>query len=204
MKELKLDVLLEERTGDTVTAVCRRRGISRETFYVYRRRYQAEQALRARVAERPLAGRRDRGSAGGRLALMGRRLPRRPRPLPTLRARLPDAKRGGRLGLLRRGQLRLRPTSAAALGQPPQLHRAPVRRDRRLRAQAGRGRRADQRRTRAPADARQAGALSPHAQGVARRRGAAEPPRAAAGSARALPLPLRMKVKWLVGRAAPL
>ncbi len=43
MRELKLDVLSEpERTGDTVTEVCRRRGISRETFYVYRRRYQAE------------------------------------------------------------------------------------------------------------------------------------------------------------------
>jgi transposase-like protein len=35
MKELKLDVLLEpKRTGDTVTEVCRRRGLSRETFYL--------------------------------------------------------------------------------------------------------------------------------------------------------------------------
>lgn len=43
MKELKLDVLSEpERTGDTVTEVCRRRGLSRQTFYDYRRRYQAE------------------------------------------------------------------------------------------------------------------------------------------------------------------
>jgi transposase InsO family protein len=43
MKELKLEVLLEpERTGDTVTEVCRRRGLSRETFYLYRRRYRAE------------------------------------------------------------------------------------------------------------------------------------------------------------------
>jgi transposase InsO family protein len=43
MKELKLDVLSEpERTGDTVSEVCRRRGISRETFYVYRRRYRSE------------------------------------------------------------------------------------------------------------------------------------------------------------------
>ena len=43
MKELKLEVLLEpERSGDTVTEVCRRRGLSRETFYLYRRRYQAD------------------------------------------------------------------------------------------------------------------------------------------------------------------
>jgi len=42
MEAVKLDVLLEpERTGDSVTEVCRRRGISRETFYVYRRRYLA-------------------------------------------------------------------------------------------------------------------------------------------------------------------
>jgi transposase InsO family protein len=60
MKELKLDVLLEpERTGDTVTEVCRRRGISRQTFYVYRRRYGAEgpAGLEAR-------SRRPRGSPG--------------------------------------------------------------------------------------------------------------------------------------------
>src|SRR5438093_2840183 len=45
MEAVKLDVLLEpERTGDSVTEVCRRRGISRETFYVYRRRYLAEGA----------------------------------------------------------------------------------------------------------------------------------------------------------------
>jgi transposase InsO family protein len=43
MEELRLEVLLEpERTGDSVAEVCRRRGISRETFYVYRRRYLAE------------------------------------------------------------------------------------------------------------------------------------------------------------------
>jgi homeodomain-containing protein len=36
-------VLLEpERTGDTVTEVCRRRGLSRETFYLYQRHYRAE------------------------------------------------------------------------------------------------------------------------------------------------------------------
>jgi transposase InsO family protein len=43
MDELKLQVLREPgRTGDTVAEVCRRRGISRETFYLYRRRYLAE------------------------------------------------------------------------------------------------------------------------------------------------------------------
>ena len=43
MEELKLEVLLEpERTGDSVVEVCRRRGISRQTFYTYRRRYLAE------------------------------------------------------------------------------------------------------------------------------------------------------------------
>lgn len=43
MDELKLQVLQEPaRTGDTVAEVCRRRGISRETFYLYRRRYLEE------------------------------------------------------------------------------------------------------------------------------------------------------------------
>jgi transposase InsO family protein len=43
MEELKLEVLLEaERTGDTVAAVCRRRGISRASFYRYRRRFLEE------------------------------------------------------------------------------------------------------------------------------------------------------------------
>jgi len=43
MEELKLQVLYEpERTGETVAEVCRRRGISRETFYLYRRRYGEE------------------------------------------------------------------------------------------------------------------------------------------------------------------
>ncbi len=43
MGELRLEVLLEpERTGDTIAEVCRRRGISRQTFYRYRRRYEAE------------------------------------------------------------------------------------------------------------------------------------------------------------------
>ena len=43
MAELRLQVILEpERTGDTVAEVCRRHGISRETFYEYRRRYLAE------------------------------------------------------------------------------------------------------------------------------------------------------------------
>jgi len=43
MEELKLQVLREpERTGETVAEVCRRRGISRETFYLYRRRFGEE------------------------------------------------------------------------------------------------------------------------------------------------------------------
>ena len=40
MAELRLEVLLEaERTGMSVTEVCRRYGISRQTYYRYRRRY---------------------------------------------------------------------------------------------------------------------------------------------------------------------
>jgi transposase-like protein len=43
MAELRLEVLLEaERTGLTVAEVCRRYGISRQTYYRYRRRYLAE------------------------------------------------------------------------------------------------------------------------------------------------------------------
>jgi transposase InsO family protein len=43
MNELKLDVLLEpDRTGDSVAEVCRRRGISRASYYRYRRRYLDE------------------------------------------------------------------------------------------------------------------------------------------------------------------
>jgi transposase InsO family protein len=43
MAELRLDVLLEaERTGATVAEVCRRHGISRDTYYRYRRRYLTE------------------------------------------------------------------------------------------------------------------------------------------------------------------
>jgi transposase InsO family protein len=43
MAELRLEVLLEaERTGMSVTDVCRRYGISRQTYYRYRRRYLAE------------------------------------------------------------------------------------------------------------------------------------------------------------------
>lgn len=45
MKELKLEVLLEpERTGDSVLEVCRRRGLSRASYYRYRRRYLDEGA----------------------------------------------------------------------------------------------------------------------------------------------------------------
>ena len=44
MAEMRLDVLLEAaHRGETVTAVCQRHGsISRETFSVYRRSFQAE------------------------------------------------------------------------------------------------------------------------------------------------------------------
>ena len=43
MAELRLEVLQEpERTGATVAEVCRRHGISRETFYQYRRRFLQE------------------------------------------------------------------------------------------------------------------------------------------------------------------
>lgn len=43
MAEIRLEVLLEvARSGETVAAVCKRHGISRETYYVYRRRFQAE------------------------------------------------------------------------------------------------------------------------------------------------------------------
>ena len=43
MEELKLEVLFEpERSGESVAAVCRRRGISRASFYRYRQRYLAE------------------------------------------------------------------------------------------------------------------------------------------------------------------
>ena len=43
MEQLRMEVVLEpERTGDSVAEVCRRRGISRETFYVYRRRYLSD------------------------------------------------------------------------------------------------------------------------------------------------------------------
>jgi len=43
MAEMRLEVLLEaERTGMSVTEVCRRFGISRQTYYRYRNRYLAE------------------------------------------------------------------------------------------------------------------------------------------------------------------
>jgi transposase-like protein len=43
MAEIRLDVLLEpERTGASVAEVCRRHGISRDTYYRYRRRYLEE------------------------------------------------------------------------------------------------------------------------------------------------------------------
>jgi transposase InsO family protein len=43
MAEIRLDVLLEaKRSGESVAQVCRRHGISRDTYYRYRRRYLAE------------------------------------------------------------------------------------------------------------------------------------------------------------------
>ena len=43
MAELRLDVLTEpSRTGETVADVCRRYGISRDTYYRYRCRYLAQ------------------------------------------------------------------------------------------------------------------------------------------------------------------
>src|SRR5688500_19847630 len=60
MNELKLEVLLEpERTGDSVVEVCRRRGISRASFYRYRRRYLEQ----GRAGLEPRS-RRPRGSPG--------------------------------------------------------------------------------------------------------------------------------------------
>ena len=45
MEELRLEVLLEpERTGESIVAVCARRGISRASFYRYRRRFLEEGA----------------------------------------------------------------------------------------------------------------------------------------------------------------
>ncbi len=47
MAELRLEVLMEaERSGESVAAVCRGFGISRDTFYQYRWRYLAEGAQR--------------------------------------------------------------------------------------------------------------------------------------------------------------
>ena len=43
LMELKLGVLSESaRSGETVAEVCRRNGISRASYYRYRRRYLAE------------------------------------------------------------------------------------------------------------------------------------------------------------------
>lgn len=54
MTELRAAILQEpELTGDSVTAVCARHGISRDTFYRYRRRFKA--AGEAGLQERPRA-----------------------------------------------------------------------------------------------------------------------------------------------------
>lgn len=43
MAEMRFEVLLEAaRSGETVTSICQRHGISRETYYVYLRRFRAE------------------------------------------------------------------------------------------------------------------------------------------------------------------
>ena len=43
MAEMRLEVLLEAvRSGETVTEVCRRPGISRKTYYLYRNRFRTE------------------------------------------------------------------------------------------------------------------------------------------------------------------
>jgi transposase-like protein len=72
MEELKLQVLLEpERTGESVAELCARHGISRASFYRYRRRYLEEGAAglepREEAAHRlaipsPQAGGRGRGA----------------------------------------------------------------------------------------------------------------------------------------------
>jgi hypothetical protein len=56
MTELRLEVLLEpQRTGESVAEVCRRREISRQSYYRFKRRYEAEgpEGLEAR-SRRPL------------------------------------------------------------------------------------------------------------------------------------------------------
>lgn len=66
LKQLKLEVLLEPgRTGDSVAEVGRRRGISRQTFYRYRRRYEAEGA--SGLEPRPRTPVRPRGRMDARL-----------------------------------------------------------------------------------------------------------------------------------------
>jgi transposase len=279
MEELKLGVLLEpERTGETVAEVCERHGISRASFYRYRRRYleegvagltprsrrprsspaQIEPTLEARIVE--LRRRHQRWGARRIYAELGRagieppavatihralrrnhlvapQPPRRPKATKRFEREvandlwqidgtqvrlaggeaawvvdcLDDHARyllsaiacaspsgAGGLGLLPLRQLLLRAAASAPLRQPLQLHRPPARDHGRVRAQARQGRgRADQRRARPPADAGQARALPPHAQGVARRRGTSGRPRAPAAPARPLPKPLQR------GAAAP-
>ncbi len=69
MAEIRLEVLLEpERTGDSVAEVCRRHGITRETFYVYRRRWLVEGAagLEPRSTRPPALTPTDRSGTGAR------------------------------------------------------------------------------------------------------------------------------------------
>ncbi len=75
MEEPRLQVLQEpEHSGDTVAEICRRRGISRETFYLYRatwrRKWPASSRARAGRASRragsgPHSRRRSASCVGG-------------------------------------------------------------------------------------------------------------------------------------------
>jgi transposase-like protein len=68
MEELKLEVLLEpERTGETVVEVCARHGLSRASYYRYRRRYVEEGAagLTPSVAPAAIIAGADRARARG-------------------------------------------------------------------------------------------------------------------------------------------
>jgi transposase InsO family protein len=69
MDELRLELLLEpERTGDSVAEVCRRRGVSRASFYRYRARYLQEGE--AGLVPRSRAPRRSPGQIDPQLEAM--------------------------------------------------------------------------------------------------------------------------------------
>ena len=90
MEDLKLEVLLEpERTGETIAEVCARHGISRASYYRYRRRY-----LKEGVAGLEPRSRRPRSSPA--------------RIEPTLEARIVELRRRHRRWGARRIQAELR------------------------------------------------------------------------------------------------